>query len=109
MQLVAATPFLAPPDLRPLAREPLRAIATARFVSVPALLAFARPLGLTDDMVEAWVRAGFLHAGQVRLEPLLPTETAFVALTPAGAREIGRSGEVVHGISPARLKRSSQK
>ena len=109
MQLLATTPFLAPPDLRPLALETLSAIAQACFVSLPAVLAFAKPLGLTEEPFETWARAGFLHVGTVHLDPLLAEETRYVALTPAGAREMGLSGRAVQGISAARLKRSSQK
>jgi hypothetical protein len=110
MRLAAVEPLLAPPDLRPLAEEVMIAIARARFASVPSLLAFSGPSGLTEELVDAWVRAGLLHRSMATLDPISGKDIAYVVLTSAGARELtGRSLGHVEGVSAARLKRSSQK
>ena len=108
--LVATEPLLAPPELRPLAEEVFTAVARARFASIPSLLAFAGPSGLTGDLLEDWIRAGLLHLGVAVTDPIAGTEVRYVALTKMGARELSRiSLGHVEGISAARLKRSSQK
>lgn len=110
MLLAATEPFLAPPDLRPLAKEVFTAIARARFASVRSLLAFAGPIGLTVEHIEAWVRAGLLHRSVATTDPISGAEVAYVALTSMGARELARTTTArVDSVSAARLKRSSQK
>lgn len=111
MQSLAATePLLAPPDLRPLAEEVFTAVARARFASIPSLLAFAGPSGLTEALVETWLKAGLLHHGAAVTDPIRGTEVRYVALTGTGARELARTTATrIEGISAARLRRSSQK
>lgn len=110
MQLAAAEPFLTPPDLRPLAQATLSTIATVGFGAVSSLMALLGPSGLTADILETWVRAGFLHMGTVELEPLTGRDVPYVALTTRGAHELNQTRfPQVEGMSPQRLKRSSQK
>jgi hypothetical protein len=110
LPLAAVERFNTPPDLRPLARTVFTAIAAARFTTVPSLLAYAGPSGLTVELLDAWSASGLLHRGLVRLDPLSPVDTPYVALTTRGAHELGGTTlGTVTGISGARLKRSSQK
>ena len=110
MQLVATEPLMTPSDLRPMAEEVMLALAKACFASTRSLLAFGGPLGLTPDMLAAWVAAGLLHHGTVRIDPMAGTDVEYVALTTKGARELAmRVTGPVAGVSTARLRRSSQK
>ncbi len=111
MQLLAAAePLLTPPDLRPLAQAALSTIATVGFAAVSSLMALLGSSGLTTELLETWARAGFLHMGTVELEPLSGKQVPYVALTTKGARELNATRiPQVEGVSPARLKRSSQK
>lgn len=110
MHLVATAPLFTPPDLRPLAKDVFMALATARFASVASLMAFAGPLGLTCDILDAWIAAGLLAHRVVQVDALARTDAAYVTLTTKGARELFAAEEIrVDGVSSPRLKRSSQK
>lgn len=105
-----ATPMNTPPDLRAMAEDVFGAIAKARFVSVGSVMAYAGPDGLTLELLDTWRRAGLLHRGAVQPDPLQPDSVEYVALTTLGARTLAAAmGAAVRGMTPARLKRSSQK
>src|SRR5215210_2654389 len=110
MRLVATAPFFAPRDLRPLAREVFVTLAKVRFAPISSLVAAMGRSGLTGDTLEDWIKVGFLHVGAVRPDPLSGPEVRYVALAPAGARALAAAtGTHAEAVSPARLKRSSQK
>lgn len=110
MRLLANVPLSTPPELRALAEDILTTAALARFVSVGSLMAYGGPRGLTLEMLEAWTRAGLLQRGRVQPDPLRLAEIEYLALTTVGARELERAtGRRLEGMSPTRLKRSSQK
>src|ERR1700732_2259958 len=91
MLLAATEPLLATPDLLPLAKKVFGAVARARFASVPSLIAFAGAEGLSEELVEAWIKAGLLHVGTAVTDPIAGTEVRYVALTSLGARELMRT------------------
>jgi hypothetical protein len=110
MQLVASVPLNTPPEIRALAEDVLKTVATCRFASVGSLMAYGGPNGLTLEMLDAWCRAGLLYRGTVQPDPLRPLQIEYVALTPHGAKALyAATGRHVEGVSTARLKRSSQK
>jgi len=108
--LSAARPLFVEPELEPAAKAVFVALARCRFLRVDSVMAFAGPLGLSTELLDAWIAAGFLHVGTVRMDPLRPEETRYLALTSAGARALSfTTAATFLGISPARLRRSSQK
>jgi hypothetical protein len=110
MRPVATTPFNTPPELRALAEDVLTTVSRVRFVTVSSLMAYAGPDGLSLDLLDVWCRAGLLHRGLVRPDPLRADEIQYLALTTAGARALyAVSGRRVEGTTSARLRRSSQK
>jgi hypothetical protein len=110
MPIHAVEPLLTPPDLVPLARRVMRALDTARFASESALFAYAGPFGLTAEILGDWVTLGLLHRGTCIADPLNRSTLQYLALTVKGAREVAlATGAKVSGVSPGRLRRSSQK
>lgn len=110
MPLVATEPFLVAREHRACALRVLRVLARVRFVTRGSLIAWAGPLGLPPDAIDAWIAAGLVHQGRVRLDPLVSDETAYLALAPAGARAIAvASGAHVEPVSSSRMKRTPQK
>jgi hypothetical protein len=109
-RLVATAPMGAPPELRALAEDVFTAVSRARFVSVESLMAYAGPDGLTLELLGAWCRVGLLTRAEVHPDPLKPESIEYVALTTEGARTLeAATGRAAGGMTPARLKRSSQK
>jgi hypothetical protein len=110
MFLIATQPLLVDPTDRALAEVTLTTIARCRFVSRASLLAALGPQGLRPELLDGWFQAGLVHADRVRLDPMIADETAYVALTGAGARALAAAtGKHISGVTAARLKRSSQK
>lgn len=110
MRPVATVPLNTPPELRALAEDVLTTVARVRFVTVGSLMAYAGPYGLSLNLLDVWCRAGLLHRDLVHPDPLRPDQIQYVALTTAGSRALqAATGRHVEGITPARLKRSSQK
>ena len=110
MRPVATVPLTTPPELRALAEDVLTTVARVRFVTVGSLMAYAGPDGLSLDLLDVWCRAGLLHRDLVHPDPLRPDQVQYVALTSAGSRALqAATGRHIEGITPARLKRSSQK
>jgi hypothetical protein len=110
MPIHAVRPLLTPPDLVPLARRVMLALDAARFASESALFAFAGPMGLTAEILDDWVKLGLIHRGDCTADPVNRSTVRYVALTVKGAREITlATGAKAAGVTPARLKRSSQK
>ena len=110
MPIIATAPLLVEPGDRALAEHTLTVIARCRFVSRASLFAALGPRGLGAEMIDGWVQAGLLHEGSVRLDPLMPSETRYLALTKPGARALSAAtGTNAEGMTPARLHRSSQK
>lgn len=100
----------APPELRALAEDVFGAVSTARFVSVGSLMAYAGPDGLTLELLDAWCQAGLFKRATVQHDPLKPETIEYLALTTEGARTLeAATGHAAVGITPVRLKRSSQK
>jgi len=110
MQLVANEPFFVAADKRSLAELTFRALAAARFASRCSLLAFAGPLGLQPDLLDAWIASGLVFESQVCLDPIVGRDVEYLALTRAGARMLADStGKMVESVAPGALKHSSQK
>jgi hypothetical protein len=110
MRPVATVPLNTPPELRALAEDVLTTVARVRFVTVGSLMAYAGPDGLSLDLLDVWCRSGLLHRDLVHPDPLRPDQIQYVALTTAGSRALqAATGRHIEGITPARLKRSSQK
>jgi len=108
--IAAAASLCTPPDLRPLAREVLGALAEVRFASTVSLLAYAGPSGLTVEILDDWCAAGLLHRDIVRTDPVNRIEVPYVALAPRGARALAdATGHEAHGITVSKLKQSTQK
>lgn len=110
MQLHATEPFLASPDVRPLAATVFKALAKARFAKVDSLIAFAGASGLTREQVDGWVASGLMHRATVETDAVSGEKATYLAVTPKGAKELARvETATVEGVSAARLRRSSQK
>ncbi len=110
MRPVATLPLNTPPELRALAEDVLTTVARVRFVTVGSLMAYGGPDGLSLDLLDVWCKAGLLHRDLVHPDPLRPDQIQYVALTSAGSRALqAATGRHVESITPARLKRSSQK
>ena len=110
MQLTANEPFFVPTDKRELAERVFRALAIARFTRRSSLLAYAGPLGLEIELLDAWVASGLLHQDMVQLDAIAGAEEPYLALTRQGARMLsGTTGLSVDAVSPSQLKRFSQK
>lgn len=109
MPLTAVAPFLSPSADVPLAEEVLDVLGRVRFVSRSSLLAYAQPLGFEPSTLDDWIAVGLVFHGQVRLDALKPDETDYLALTPAGARELALRGRKAEGVSSSRLARSPGK
>jgi hypothetical protein len=110
MPLVAATPLNVEPHDREVAERALTTVARCRFVTRASLLAALGPSGLRPDMTDAWVAGGLLHQGRVTVDPLSTHDSQYLALTRLGGRVLSSAtGTNVEGLSPAILKRSSQK
>lgn len=110
MKLLANEAFFAPQDKRAVAEESFRALASARFARESQLLAFAGPLGLDRELLEAWIASGLIHRATVRLDVISGPDEPYLALTRQGARILGaETGYTVEAVSPSSLKRASQK
>jgi hypothetical protein len=110
MRPVATVPLNTPPELLRLAEDMLATVARVRFVSIASLMAYGGPDGLTPDLIDVWCKTGLLERGLVHPDPLRPEQIQYVSLTTAGARALyAATGRHVEGITPARLRRSSQK
>jgi len=110
MNLAANEPFFAPTDKRAVAERTFRALALARFARERELLAFAGPLGLDPELLDAWVASGLIHRATVRLDAISGPDEAYLALTRQGARMLAsETGHTIEPVSPSALKRDSQK
>jgi hypothetical protein len=110
MNLVATAPLLVEPGERPLAEYALRVLTQCRFVTRASLVAALGPAGLLPQRIDNWVRAGLVFEGNVRLDPLDASLTAYLALTRAGARALAAAtGQRVEARTPAMLRRPSHK
>jgi hypothetical protein len=110
MQLHATAPFFAAPDLQPLARQVCTVLGIVRFARDSRVLAYAGPLGLTPDMLETWIASGVLRRGLVHPDPTSSHCDPYLALGTTGARMLSEAaGLPVRGMSPAAMKRASQK
>ncbi len=110
MLVTAIEPFLAPPELRALAEEVFAALALVRFASVESLRAFAGPIGLTSELLDRWIKAGYLLVASVVSDVITGASEPYVCLTRSGARTLAQAtGARAEGISSTRLRRSSQK
>ena len=88
MLVTATEPFLAPPELRALAEELFAALALVRFASVESLRAFAGPMGLTSELLDRWIRAGYLLIASVVADGITGASEPYVCLTRSGARTL---------------------
>ncbi len=88
----------------------LTTLGRGRFAAVDSLLAYARPLGITVADLDRWTEAGLVRRGAVRCDPIAGADVPYVVLTTRGARALAEAtSRPVEGVSPAALRRSSQK
>ena len=107
---VATQPLFVPSAHRDVALATLEALARVRIATVAGLVAYARPDGFDAELLGVWQQLGFLLMATAITDPVRGTSTNVVAVSPAGARAVTEAtGHTVHGVSPARLKRSSRK
>ena len=110
MQLHATRPFFAAPDIEPAVRTVCTALGIARFARESQVLAYAGPIGLTRDALEALVSSGVLRRGLFHPDPTAARAEPFLALGTLGARMLSEvTGLAVKGVGPAAMKRGSQK
>jgi hypothetical protein len=110
MQLHATKPFFAAPDMQPVVRMVCTALGIVRFAREPQVLAYAGPMGLTRDALEALINSGILRRGLFHPAPTAARTEPFLALGTQGARMLSEvTGLAVKGVGPAVMKRGSQK
>lgn len=110
MQLTANEAFFVPPQQRTLAETVFRALARARYARQAQMLAFAGPLGLRPELLDAWVDAGLIHRAGVRLAAISDRVEPYLALTSRGAHTLAvETGHIVGTVPASSLKRLSQK